>query len=684
MMMTKNFNPEILAPVGNGEMLIAAVRSGADAVYLAGEDFNARRNAQNFSLDELAEAIRYCHIRNVKVYLALNTNIKEAEFSSAFNTAKTAYESGVDGIIIADLGLAEILHSCFPSLPLHASTQMSVHSVSALPILQKLGIRRVVVSREMSKTDIAEFVRKANIFGIETEVFVHGALCMSVSGQCLLSAVIGSRSGNRGLCAGPCRLPFSSAHSDYALSLKDLSLLEFTNELKSLGVASLKIEGRMKRPEYVAAAVTAFKEALNNTENAEKFSKNLKNVFSRSGFTNGYYVNRLGADMFGIRTREDVIASNEILNEIHTLYRAERQSVEIQIKAEIKQNSPALVIMSDGENTVKATGEVPQVAKTKAIDKEYIKSYLTKLGATPYFAKSVDITADDGLYLPGAAINELRRNCIEQLDNLRGAKKPIEYNEISLETPTEKAHNKKQIYCRFENAEQIPDNLDGIKLIILPLLSNIKLLENTETAVEIPRGILNEAAIKNRLKEVKKLGVKTAFCGTLAAMQLAIDEGLNVVADIGLNLFNSKTAAFLESVGVKAVMLSPELKAEELNNIKTNLSAGYFAYGRLPLMLTRNCPVNNSDCANCNKDRVLIDRMGVKFPVKCVNGFSVLLNSKPHYLADKAEDFKSLDFAELYFTVENRDEVEAIIESYKTGAKPNTDFTRGLYYRGVE
>ncbi len=665
-------------------MLLAAVRSGADAVYLGAEDFNARRNAENFGENELSESIRYCHIRGVKVYLTLNTAVRDDEIEAAVSVAKKAYEAGIDGIIVADLGLVRRLHIQFPDLPLHASTQMSVHSVSALPSLKKMGVSRVVLSREMDKDGIREFTQKAKSLGIETEVFVHGALCMSVSGQCLLSSIIGGRSGNRGLCAGPCRLPFSSANNEYALSLKDLSLLDYANELREMGVASLKIEGRMKRPEYVAAAVTAFKGALSG-ENCEKSAENLQNIFSRSGFTSGYYDKKLGADMFGIRTREDVLASSEAINEIHSVYRNERQVVPLKMTAKILSGNKSELTVSDGVNTVCVFGDVPEKAQNKPIDFSCVEQSLKKLGGTPYYAENIDTEIEDGLFLSGAAINELRRKGIAKLDELRGRAEPIREQAYTPEFE-DKRSDKTEFFCRFESVSQIPDDLSGISLLSLPLFAdfeNLRLREHVEFAVELPRGILNEKEITKRLKELKEKGIKTALCGTLSAKELAENEGFSVIADVGFNIYNSEAARALCEMGTCGLIISPELKVQELKNVKSSLKKGYFAYGRLPIMLTRNCPVKNGDCASCKKDRALTDRMGIKFPVKCVNGFAEVFNSKPHYLADRQNEFKGLDFAYLYFTFEEKDETKNIIEAYKMGKKPSGEFTRGLYFREV-
>ncbi len=684
MKMMKNFNIEILAPVGNEEMLVSAVRSGADAVYLGSENFNARRNAENFSLEALESAVKYAKINGVKVYLTLNTAVTNEEIEKAVNVAEESLKIGIDGVIVADLGLARRLHKELPDLPLHASTQMSVHSVSALPTLKEMGIKRVVLSREMDKNSIANFVKKASDLGIETEVFVHGALCMSVSGQCLLSSVIGGRSGNRGLCAGPCRLPFKNGSSEYALSLKDLSLLNYVRELKGMGVASLKIEGRMKRPEYVAAAVSAFKKAVND-EDITFYAEKLSGVFSRSGFTDGYYKNNLGDDMFGIRTKDDVIASTEVMNEIHSLYRNELQRVPISIKAEIEAGKRAKLTLSDGKNTVFVEGDIPEAAKSRELEKETVENAVTKLGGTPYFAEKTEVILENGLFLSSSRLNELRRNAVLELNKARNVKPNVKRANFKENFGTSFGEEPK-LFCRFSEREQIPKNLGGVSLVVLPLFADFNDLsfnENIEIAAELPRGILNEEIIAKRLKEIKKLGIKTAFCGTLAAKQLAEDSGFEVFSDIGFNTFNNETVKALENMGANGVILSPELSVSGVKNIKSNVPRGIFAYGRLPLMLTRNCPVKNTGCESCNKDRTLTDRTGTKFPVRCVNGFSEIFNSKPHYLADKMTDFKGIHFMYLYFTFENSQEAEDIIEAYRKGKKPTGEFTRGLYYREV-
>ena len=475
-------SPEILSPAGNAEMLTAAVRSGADAVYLGAKEFSARRNAANFDNAELKAAVEYCHIRGVKVYLTLNILIKDAELESAFRLAQRAYNYGIDGIIIADMGLAAVLHRLIPELPLHASTQMTVHTPSVLPLLKDAGFCRVVAGREMSRTELKEFCAEAERLGLETEVFVHGALCMSVSGECLLSAFLGSRSGNRGLCAGPCRLPFSApGGTGYDLSLKDLSLINHLDDLREMVISSFKIEGRMKRPEYVAAATAACRSALDNGYVAEELDTALKNVFCRSGFTDGYFTGKTGREMFGIRTKDDVAAATGAMSFVHEIYRSERRSAGISAVLSVKREEPLTLTLDDGENRVTVTGDIPQNAVNKAADEKSLMAGLDKFGSTPYKLKGVSAVCDGELFVSAAALNDLRRRACEELDSRRAAVKHPQ-NPAVYKPERKKGAERKEprLYARFESAEQIPDSLNGISAVIFPL-------ENEPEG--LPRGI---------------------------------------------------------------------------------------------------------------------------------------------------------------------------------------------------
>ena len=677
---------EILSPVGDSEMLVAAVRSGADAVYLGAKDFSARRNAENFSLSELKSAIEYCHIRGVRVYLTLNILIKENELEEAFSLARDAYNIDIDGIIIQDLGLARLLSEKIPELPLHASTQMSVHSPSALLPLKKLGFTQVVVAREMSKEEIGEICKKAQELSMTVEVFVHGALCMSVSGQCLLSAFLGGRSGNRGLCAGPCRLPFKAkGGTGYDLSLKDLSLLEYLGELYDMGVRSFKIEGRMKRPEYVAAATAACRQALDNGIIETELENTLKNVFSRSGFTAGYYQNRLGREMFGIRTKDDVLASDTAFAYLHTLYRSERKSVPIGIKAEILKDKPVTLTLTDGENSVTALGEIPQTAKNRALTLEDVLKNITKLGATPYYDEGGGVNLDDGPFVSAGELNLLRRTACEMLDSERAKVKRAQSDAVYVKEKKMNKPHKNKLYVRVEKKEQIPNNLDGIDGIIYPLENEPFIFnDNILHIVDIPRGIISENLITERLEKFRETGYKSCLCGNLAALEIAKQMGFEIFADTGLNITNSESIKTAEFFGVTAAVMSAEETIEDLCKIPSDIEKGIIVYGNIPLMLFKNCPLKNGNsCDKCDKNGTLTDRKGIEFPVRCRLSYSELLNSVPIWMADKRQDTEKFDFTVLYFTRETPQRVNEVINSYKNGLPPDTPHTRGLYYRGT-
>ncbi len=677
--------PEILAPVGNRAMLEAAVRAGADAVYLGMSDFNARRGAENFDRDAFREAVKYCRIRGVRVYLTLNTIVSDEEIPAALSLAAYAYECGADAVIVQDLGLARLLHERMPDFPLHASTQMSVHSPAALKLLKKLGFVQVVVSREMSREELRAFCACASELGIRVEVFVHGALCMCVSGQCYLSALLGSRSGNRGLCAGPCRLPFSATEEEaYDLSLKDLSLVEHLNDLAALGVSSFKIEGRLKRPEYVAVATAVCRKVLDGEE-CDEWKEALLCVFSRSGFTDGYYTARLGREMFGTRGKEEVLLSSQVLGKIHELYRFERQSVPLKGTFVLALGSPAVLELTDGVNSVRICGAVPTAAQNRAITLDEIRAKLIKTGNTPFVFTELDVSAEDGLFYPASGINALRRVALEELEQKRAACNRSAPLLNPWENSPYSAEKKGVFIASFLSPSQIPEDLSGVSSVILPIESD---WENASFAPELvlslPRGMSDETPVRERLYEAKQRGVSRILCGNLSGAQLVLEAGLVPVFDFSLNLFSSEALETARLLGAGGAVCSFELRERQLMRLSSALPLGIVVYGRLPLMLTRNCPVRNRiNCNACKGMSTLTDRRDVRFPVRCRNGFSELFNSRPLWLADRLSDF-SADFFVLQFTVETSDECARVLKAYRKRGKPIGEFTRGLYYRGVE
>lgn len=662
-------NLEILAPVGNMEMLCSAVRSGANAVYLGAKELNARRNAGNFSYDELYDAVKYCHQRRVRVYLTLNTLVSDDEMQTAYTVVEQAMKCGVDAFIVQDLGLAEMIHSLFPTARLHASTQCSVNTPEGFSALQELGFCRAVIPREMSIDEIKEVREKTDI---ELEIFVHGALCMCVSGQCYLSAMLGSRSGNRGLCAQPCRLPFSADDSGSCdLSLKDLSLIKRINEIADAGVVSLKIEGRMKRPEYVAAAVTACKKAIGGNYSAEDENV-LRSVFSRSGFTDGYFTGHR-QDMFGIRLKEDVVSAKEVLGELSHIYDNENPLIPVDFEFSCIEGQQITLLAKTDYKQVSAKGAVPETAINKPMTAEVLQKRLSKLGGTQYFVRDIDITLDEGLIVPASEINALRRSAVKMLDETSVPE--FIQHPIDIVTPAEKSAVP-YYTARFSDPESIPDR-HPFKRIFIPVWSSDEDFVDNRAGVEIPRGLFGcEERLKKQLTHLKKIGVKNALCSNYGAYVLARDMGFKVYGDFGLNAFNSNTAKQILSP-----ILSFELTLEQANKINAD-DTGVIAYGKLPLMITRNCPIKNHiGCDRC--EGTLTDRKGFKFPVKCSKYPCVeILNPVPVYLGDRMSEVQT-DFVHFYFTDESKKQVEDIVSKFTNGEALGEKYTRGLYYRGV-
>lgn len=653
------------------ESLIAGVRSGANAVYLGGKLFNARRNAGNFDNEELKEAVLYCHNRNVKVYLAINILISDAEMEEAYHAVKQALQAGVDAFIIQDTGLAKMIREHFPDARLHASTQMSILSPAGTRFAKSLGFDRIVLPREMNLNEISE-IRKST--DLELELFVHGALCMSVSGQCYLSSMLGSRSGNRGLCAQPCRLPFTSKSdpNEYALSLKDLSIIEHLDKLD--GITSLKIEGRMKRPEYVSAAVTAVKKAVEGIYTATD-SHNLRSVFSRSGFTDGYLTGHTGRDMFGTRQKEDVVSANEVLKTIEKNYARENPLVKMDMRFVCKKGEPCSLTAAALGKAVTVKGEIPEAALNKPITEESLVNRLSKLGGTPFYADKMEIDLDGGLILPVSKINELRRRAVEEIE--KPPKITVRAKPFEKKNSIEK-NSIPYFTASFKHAGQIPDR-HPFRHVFIPLDSSLEDFTDNCAGVVLPRGLFGiENEMIERLNTLKKAGVTKALCGNYGSYQLARELGFEVFGDFGLNIYNSESANQINNP-----ILSFELTLKQANRIAAQ-NTGVIVYGRIPLMLTRNCPVQSGagHCANKGDCR-LTDRKGYEFPVICSDYPCVeLLNSVPVCLSDVMDEVKT-DFAHFYFSTESKKEVEKIIRMYENGEKPDFKFTRGLYRRGT-
>ena len=672
---------EILAPAGSMETLQAALRSGADAVYIGGKRYSARSSAANFSMEEIAEAARLCHKYGAKLDLAVNTIISDEEAEDFCAYIKAAAKCGVDAFIVQDWGCAELIHRCIPDAVLHGSTQMSVHTSEGASLLRELGYVRVVPARELDKDTISRICK----VGIETEIFVHGALCMSVSGQCYMSAMIGSRSANRGCCGQACRLPFSAVgdKNKAALSLKDLSLLPNAQELAEMGVDSFKIEGRMKRPEYVASAVHELKAAL---EGEAPDMKLLRGVFSRSGFTDGYYTAQR-QDMFGVREKDDVISAHELIPKIHELYRFERKSFTVDFHAVIKSGEPVRITASCGDISASAQGDIPQQAINRPTDEEMLTKQLSKLGDTVFIFGKLTADIDEGLIVPAGKLNELRREVSEKLTELiisenTPAYTITEYLPKLPEIPVKATPARLPVRTFCRTAQQAVIAAELSEYIIVPEeLINEELLGSVDTdkiIISPPRFITDEDKLSERLAKLKEMGINRLYCHTPDHIAIGRKYGYKLHGSFTLNVFNSFSAEYLQNLGLEDCIFSVEATLQQIARVHTSLPIGAAVYGRLPLMLTRNCPIKNEvGCGKCTKK--LIDRTGRELPVACSKDYAEILNADRLSMLDRTEEFSNISFGVAYLSDENADEIRSAL----SGRKPQGNITRGLYYRGI-
>lgn len=699
---------EILAPAGSMDALTAAVRCGADAVYLGQKNFSARKNSQNFDGDELREAVAYAHRCGVKIHQALNIVVFQSELESLKGCIEAAVEAGVDAMIVQDWGVASLVRQYAPDMPLHASTQMAIHSPAGAKLAEKLGFSRVVLARELTEKEIQAIVQSTSL---ETEIFVHGAHCMSVSGQCYLSAALGGKSGNRGQCAQPCRLPFTAGGEgkgktgENVLSLKDMDLIPRLQAIQSMGVTSVKIEGRMKRPEYVAAAVTACKQALNG----EKPDLDaLRAVFSRSGFTSGYFDGRRDKSMFGFRTKEDVTAASGVFGELRNLYHKEQSRVPVSMELKAEAGKPPILTLSDGEHTVTAQSDesVESAGENRPADRDFAYRQLSRLGSTPYYLPEEGLKVELGeVSIRPVLLNLLRRTAVEELDAQR--EKPTG-RFVNLPLPKYPVipgtGRKPEHWGKFQSVSQMPREAEGFfDRVILPAAELLRLADQGETPFPLekilpvlPRFTFEETPCGDLLKRLWEAGFHALYCESGAHIALAEGSGLPFTCYGGpyLNLTNPEALYEAKRMGLKGAVLSPEGKLSQLRGLArlSPVETGIYGYGRMALMALRNCPVRAQiGCKACGRKGYLTDRKGIRFPVRCDrpenilspdNRVSYLLNSLPLSMSDRQEELEPFGFVLLDFTIESPEEVAAVIGRWKWG-EPEENYTRGLYTRGV-
>ncbi len=668
-MRRKTVLPELLAPAGDMQCLYAAVKGGADAVYVGGRSFGARAFAKNFDIDELSYAVRYCHIHGVKLYVTVNTLVYDREMRELSDYAAQLWKIGVDAVITADLGVISEIKRRVPNLPIHASTQMSVHNTYGANEATRLGCERVVLARELSYSNIVSVTEKC---GIETEVFLHGALCVCHSGQCLFSSLVGGRSGNRGECAQPCRLPYGSR---YPLSLSDLSLANHIKELISSGVASLKIEGRMKSPEYVYTVTRVYRNLLDQGRNASKQEENqLRQIFSRGDFTDGYFTGNKFKAMTGVRSDIDKENSKQIQP---MEFSPEKVRVKAEVLMRLGKPSEMTLIMNNGRR-VTVSGAVPEGAINSPLAEDEVKARLSKMGATvlSLAPEDINLTLDVGINLPPSAVNSLRRNAAEALVS---CERKGEIADFIAEKAARDAS------CELNSALFLDVNVykeyvcenhrspGSFDIVFLPIESYIP----DANGVYIPPVITDEETdeIVSLIKKAKNQGARYALVGNIGHVSFVREAGLIPIGDFRLNVTNSYSKAEYKKIGIERIILSPEITLPMARDI----GGGEIVYGRIPLMLTERCFIKeNFGCERCG-NASLEDRTGVKFPLMREYGHrNLILNSRPTYMGDKKHDLKEagISHSHFIFSTETAKEAELIILKYMRGASLEYDIRR--------
>ena len=690
---------ELLAPAGSMEALHAAVQSGANAVYLGCGSFNARQSAKNFTPQTLTEAVKYCHIRGVQVHLTVNTLVSDQEMSELSELLRHAARSGVDAFIVQDLGVVALCQQIAPQIPIHGSTQMTVHSLAGVQLCAGWGLTRVVLSRELSREEIRYITVNSPI---EIEVFAHGALCMGYSGQCYLSAAIGGRSGNRGRCAQPCRqcYGYGRYQNKYPLSLKDNCLVQYMKDLEAMGVASVKLEGRMKRPEYVAAVTGTYRQAIDQGTVTPQMMGTLHAAFNRQGFTDGYYMGRTGADMFGTRQDKDDAA---FMKQVRLSYEGvENPLVPISFHASITAGRSTLTVIDPEGRKCSVDGPAPEQARNAELTPEALEARLRKTGGTPYYCTEVRVDMIPGVTLSAANINALRRDVLNMLTAQRARRDAVAPGRMKKPAmfPGNRYHP--ALTVQITSSEQITGRLLKMNPAVLYVPIHIlqedmvlcKMLTDRMTVCAVLPRICHDgevAMLQKAMKDVQRQGVREVLVGNLGLVIPARECGMQIRGDFGLNLYNSTAMNIARQMELISATVSFEMNLAQIRDVSKAVPAEMLCYGRMPLMVTENCLIRGrtGQCSCHLGSTALTDKQGKSFPVirDGMSCRSVLLNSMKLNMLDRQGDLGRLGLwaTRLYFTTENAKEVDQVLASYQnpTLFDPGS-CTRGLYLRGVE
>ncbi|MBO4284051.1 MAG: U32 family peptidase [Clostridia bacterium] len=656
-MFRKTALPELLSPAGSFDAVVAAVNAGADAVYFGGKQLNARAFAKNLDDREIARAILYCRLHGAKAYITLNTLLSERELEAAVRRAGELRELGADALIVADAGLISRLAEVYPDLPLHASTQASAHSTEGCDLLAKLGAKRVVLARELPYSEIVSVTENAVP---ETEIFLHGALCVCHSGQCLFSSLVGGRSGNRGACAQPCRLPYDGKER---LSLRDLCLAPHIPELIASGVASLKIEGRMKSPGYVYGVTSVYRRLLDEKRAATPGEiAELERIFSRGGFTDGYFTGNLGRGMLGVRSASDKANSRKANDAGYAPI-----PVPVKLDCTVAPGVPSTLTLTAVGRSVTVAGETPQPAKSAPLETDALAARLTKLGGTFFTCDPIGVKIDlaPGLNLSPGAVNQLRRAAVSAWE--AGERRaPLPYTERKTDRPFPQSPLL-SVFC------QTAKQLDAIASL-LPAGSETFLPVWEEIGATTPSGVSFPAVIFDREREevvrmakaARARGIGLALVHNVGQIGLARSLGFTAIGSQRLNITNRESAAALFCAGLSDAVLSPELPLPAAAEVGGRI----LSYGYIPLMLTERCFIReNFGCEKCNK-ACFTDRFAFYFGlIREYPHRNQILNSVPTYLGDKRDELAAAGLRRLHllFMPESPDLARSTLSDFLTG-----------------
>ncbi len=701
----RNRDFELLAPAGNINIFKAVIEAGADAVYVGGSMFGARAYANNFDEEELLYAIDYAHLKGVKVYLTVNTLLKNDEIEKLYDYLLPFYERGLDAVLVQDLGALKLIHDRFPDLAIHTSTQMTVTGIDGVRFLKQFGVQRVVMAREVSLAEMKEIHEKC---GMEIEAFVHGALCYSYSGQCLFSSMLGGRSGNRGRCAQPCRLPYcvGNKKDTYILSLKDMCGIKDLQKLKESGVYSLKIEGRMKQAGYASGVVAYYRRYIDSMkEVSDKDYKNIAGLGNRCGFTDKYYFEHNGTDMVTFEKPNFVSDASDELPQF--------SKIKIQGKLTLKEAEPgALTVSCGGYRFTSYMDPVSHALKAPA-ERKNVAERISKTGDTPFEFENIDITMDNDIFVPNGALNKLRREAIEGLQNeiltqykrtasasygwkskktseikpsgdpkviasVRDGKqlyRLLEYDNISEIYIDSSKYGRRDFVKEFSDDVFCVNNAEKKAYLALPVIFRRSTRDYFETISDQLKKIDFEGFIVRNYEEF--FWVKTRFAGK------------KIVTDHNMYTYNDMAKSMFFDNGADADTMPLELNQKEINR-RNNKGSQMIIYGYYPLMVSAQCVHKNSyKCDRTPQITYLKDRYNKIFPVwnNCSECYNIIYNSCPTVLFNNMQKIKNagIDALRLDFTFEKPEEIDMVMAAFESNSADGIkEYTNGHFKRGVE